>query len=355
MRSDGVKPCKAHHLDDMSSEMRQQGSARNFVIFFDQKEGTTPIVLVLNNFSPVSVLHQATGGGWEPFDRHNCGPMDLDALIECLDLVFSGAPASEVNRVYRLTAAAPLAEYKTAGSVGFKMRYRPWAGPLVPPRLETSRPRPKAHQLARFSREMTSVLSRHDVLVFLAVRQDLLRWALSRYHGDGTGRPGHIQFRLAQREVTSEEIPRIRVDLDVLSREIDRCEAIYAEKLELARRLQDAGVDVIPLRYEDFLIDELGFFRDVLAHLGHELPDEVVQFVVAHGSGFERVHGNDLSEFFLNAAELEERFGGRFHEWPGPDQLDARPVQGKDADPRADPAHGAAGGGGPLASRRRST
>jgi hypothetical protein len=287
-------------------------------MFFDEKEGTSPIVRLLDNFAQVEVLHHAGGGRWEPFDRHNCGPMRLSSLQKCLDLVFSGSPTAAVNRVYQRTGTGPLAEYRTDCSVGFKMRYRPPRQPWIPPGLPISRRlegRIEAASRARFSRAMIDVLKQHDVLVFLAVRQDLLRWALSKYHGDGTRRPGHIQFKLASGELARDQIPRITVDPDALERAIDDCQAIYAAKRRLAAELRDAGLDVVPVRYEDFLAEEVAFFCDLLAHLGHEVPEEEVRRGLARGAGLERVHGDDLSEFFVNAEELESRFGDRFREW----------------------------------------
>jgi hypothetical protein len=275
------------------------GPMRNFVMLFDEKEGTTPIVRLLNNLSHVDVIRAR--GEWEPFDRHACGPMPLASLRECLDLVFSGAPVAEINRIYERTATRSLSKFRGDVSVGFKMRFKP------PQESES---------MDRFSAVMVDVLKRHQVLVFLAVRQDLLRWALSKYHGDGTGRPGHIQFRLASGDLARHEIPRIRVDPDALERTIERCEAIHAEKRRLSRELQDAGIDVVPVRYEDFLADPVAFFTRLLAHLGHEVSEAELRDALARGAHVERVHGDNMSEFFVNAAELESRFGDRFEAWP---------------------------------------
>jgi hypothetical protein len=143
-----------------------------------------------------------------------------------------------------------------------------------------------------------------------------LRWALSKYHGDGTGRPGHLQFRLGSGKLARNEIPRMTVDTDRLERTIERCEAIHAEKRRLMAKLQDAGVDVVPVRYEDFLADPAASLVGLMAHLGHEVSDDDARRALARGAFVERVHGDDLSEFFVNAAELESRFGDRFEPWP---------------------------------------
>ena len=272
---------------------------RDFVMLFDEKEGTTPIVRLLDNFPQVDVIR--TWGEWEPFDRHACGPMPLASLLECIDLVYSRAPVAEINRIYERTATRSLSEFCRGVSVGFKMRFRP--------SLESE-------SRGRFSAAMIELLKRHDVLVFLAVRQDLLRWALSKYHGDGTGRAGHIQFRLASGRLTREEIPRITVDPEALERTIERCREIHEQKRHLASDLQGAGIEVVPMRYEDFLADAVAFLTDALDHLGHEVAESEVRDALARGALIQRVHGDDLSEFFVNASEIESRFGDRFEAWP---------------------------------------
>jgi hypothetical protein len=271
---------------------------RDFVLFFDEKEGTTPIIRLLDNFPQVEVIR--TMGEWEPFDRHATGPMQLSTLRQCLDMVFSRAPVAEINEIYQRTATRALSPFRGDDSIGFKMRFTP----------------PEGASQDHFSRMMLEVLKRHDVLVFLAVRQDLLRWALSKYHGDGTGRPGHIQFRLASGKLARNEIPRITVELDRLERTIDRCEAIHAEKRMLMTKLQDAGLEVVPVRYEDFLADPATSLTGLVARLGHKVPAEEAREALARGAFVERVHGDDLSEFFANAGIIESRFGDRFEPWP---------------------------------------
>jgi hypothetical protein len=42
----------------------------NFIVLFEEKEGTSPLVRLLDNFERVSVIHHENGGGWKPFDQH---------------------------------------------------------------------------------------------------------------------------------------------------------------------------------------------------------------------------------------------------------------------------------------------
>jgi hypothetical protein len=47
----------------------------NFIVLFEEKEGTSSLVRLLDNFERVSVVHHKKGGGWEPFDQHNCATL----------------------------------------------------------------------------------------------------------------------------------------------------------------------------------------------------------------------------------------------------------------------------------------
>ena len=306
----------AHRTDAGRQDHPGRVRGRDFVMFFEEKEGTTPIIRLLNNFRQVEVVRAR--GEWEPFDQHACGPMRLSALRRCLDLVFSRAPIEEINEIYQQTSSRALSKFDGDCSLGFKMRFKAPLEPSISPPVQ-GRPRVRATSESgsrtQFSRTMIDVLRRHRALVFLAVRQDLLRWALSIYHGDGTGRPGHLQFQLASGKLEREEVPRIRVSPDALEETIEGCRAIHTRKRELAADLRASGLDVVPVRYEDFLADRGALLAELLVHLGYEVGEDEVRDALAQGIRLERVHGDDLSEFFVNAEELESRFGDRFEAW----------------------------------------
>lgn len=61
---------------------------RNFIILFNEKSGTSPLVRLLDKFESISILRQENNSGFEPFDRHNCGLMSLRDLRKCLDIVY---------------------------------------------------------------------------------------------------------------------------------------------------------------------------------------------------------------------------------------------------------------------------
>jgi hypothetical protein len=294
---------------------------RDFIVFFEGKEGTSVLLRQLGNFDQISVVHNVGGeASSEPFDRHACGPMRLQDLVCCFDLIFGDAPLDmhRLNAIYTKTAKAPLKTIDKSRSVGFKMRFH------APSRLDRLRSKVD-HGLSRLSWErgsrrsfrsiMIDVLAEHDLTVFLAVRQDVLRWALSKYHGDGTGKPGHIQFRLASGSISRDDIGKIYVDTERLADLIRTCEKAHAKKRRLMEDMRSAGLRVQPLRYEDFLADKMTYFSRLLHALDIELPAEDLEAALARGGYFEKVHSHDISTFVTNHEEVMERFGNRSVSW----------------------------------------
>ena len=281
---------------------------RNFIVLFNEKEGTTPVMELLDGFDTISVVHQVDGR-WEPFDAHNCGPMRLGDLERCLRLLYApGAIDIEaVNRLYLATGTKPLAPVEAGTAVGFKMRFHP------PRRSRFGRLR--RLQQKRFQARMTSILHELDVTVFMAVRQDILRWALSKYHGDGTGAPGHLQFALAEGTISRADIGRIHVDLPALGRILDVCRRVHARKRRIVDDLTQRGIRTAVLRYEDFVADPSGFFAAALAAIDVEPGPGEIEAVLARGTKFEKVHAVDLREFVENPDEVLAAYGEAFVPW----------------------------------------
>lgn len=280
---------------------------RNFIILFDEKEGSTPLVRLLDNFDAVSVLHLGDAQGWEPFDAHSCGELPLADFGRCLDLFYAPDAGrrdfDELSELYARRGRLPLELVDMANTRGFKMRLLPhergaaWSAPF---------------RRFRFKRTLFDRLAAHEVVVFVTFRQDVLRWALSLYHGDGTGRPGHLQFDLAERRVHEDAIPTMRVDTDGLGRVIHRCERTLAKKRALVARLRRRGLRAEPLLYERFCEDREGFFCDVMKSLELDASEAVVGEALQRGIPLRKVHSDDIHEFVDNADEVLERFGNRF-------------------------------------------
>ena len=291
---------------------------RNFIIFFEEKEGTSPLVRLLNNFEQISIIHQVNNKGWEPFDGHNCGPMSLRSLKRCLAIVFNKSLVDfrRLNQIYTRTANNPLEEISGNGVVGFKMRFIP-PRKISPYMAAFSRcnilSRIFEKYYARsFKRMMIHLLRRNDVVVFLAVRKDLLRWGLSKYHGDGTDKRGHLQFKLASGEIRRDEIGKFQVDCAQLDKIILNCEESHAHKRRLMEEFKLAGIQTHLLCYEDFLTDKQKYFRQILGFLELEISKEEIDTALKKGEYFKKVHSEDISDFVENHEEVKGKFGNRF-------------------------------------------
>src|SRR5690606_27616644 len=141
----------------------------------EEKEGSSPLVRLLDNFAGIDVLHHDDNEGWEPFDQHNSGAMALNDYRRCLDMIFDDTPTdmAAVNALYTKTSKRPLAPFDKKNAIGFKTRLRPFHVPG--PGFWRRR------QNAKFRASAFESLRRNRVMAFVLVRQDVFRWALSKY------------------------------------------------------------------------------------------------------------------------------------------------------------------------------
>lgn len=295
---------------------------RNFIILFNEKAGTSPLVRLLDKFELISVVHQKNNTGFEPFDRHNCGRMSLADLKQCLDTIYGQGSrnAEALNRVYTKKAKRPLAAMSEKGVVGFKMRFSP--------------PRPYPFHIDRFpawnrlsdrlfrkrfmrsfKTAMFDILKRHNVVVLLAVRQDVLRLGLSIYHGDGTGKPGHLQFKLARGVIDRDAIGKLDVDCERLETIISKCEAMHLEKRLLMEELTQVGIQTHPILYEEFVASKKHYLMDLFEVLELKITDDEVSRVLGQEEYLKKVHSDDISEFVENHEEVLNTFSDRFVSW----------------------------------------
>ncbi|MFO8146625.1 MAG: hypothetical protein R6U03_04480 [Gillisia sp.] len=280
---------------------------RNFIILFQEKEGTSPLVRLLNHFKHISIIHQENDSGYEPFNFHQCGAMRLPDLMYCIETIYNDDRDFEnkLNRIYTKTARNPLESFSKDSSVGFKMRFKP---PVKDTAEILWKYRP-------FEKMMIDVLKKHNVMVFIAVRQDIFRWALSKYHGDGTGKKGHIQFKLASGKVNREDIHKIHVKPRKLNRILKACEYLHTRKRVLMKKLKRNGIEVYPLLYEDFLEDKHSLLEWMNHILDFPASGDEISSVIQQGEYFQKVHSDEISEFVTNHEEIMEKFGNRFVSW----------------------------------------
>jgi hypothetical protein len=304
---------------------------KHFVIHFEQKEGSTAMVRLLDNFDQVSLVRAAAPEDFEPFDAHVCGRISTKQLEKRLSLFFDHQPESleRLNRIYSKRAKRALAFDRNSPLLGFKMRFEPPISRMLQARgfsgaglfdhLTDWNINSKLflrRLLDRSFREMMFRLyAEHDAVVFVTVRQDTFRRALSIYHGDGSGRPGHLQFRLALGHIKRSDIPKIHVDLRRFEKVLKRCEADIAFKRQLIDQLRAAGIRAYPLIYEVFLDQKVEFFKGLLERLELSVSVGDINAAIAQGSFFEKVHSHDISTFVHNHEEISNAFGHRVADW----------------------------------------
>lgn len=279
---------------------------RNFIIIFAEKEGTSPLIRLLDNFEQISIIHQVKTQDWEPFDIHNRGAMTLGNLERCLDMIFNRESINfkQLNQIYTRTAKKPLEEFSRNEVTGLKMR-------LTTPRKNSRfwNTLPKNFTYDSFSLMMLNVLKRNDVVVFLALRQDILRWALSKYHGDGTGNPGHLQFKLANGRIKRNSIGKIHVDSTRFKIIISQCVEAHAHKRRLMEEFNLAAIQTHFLIYEDFLTDKQKYLNRILDILELKTSTQEIDAAFKRGTYFEKVHSHDITNFVVNHEEVMDKFG----------------------------------------------
>ena len=295
-------------------------SMKDFILFFEEKEGTSAMMRRADRFANISIVHHDNGRGWEPLEPYQLGEdVKQHDIDELLSLIYSKPRNGEVLRkAYRKKVPnRQLVDLPSENAVGLKMRWKPprrvhfdkpWLDLPVNRILKTRR-----HRAYRDS--MVATLHEHGVVPMLAVRQNIFRWALSKYHGDGQGNKGHLQFKLAYGELSREDIPTIHVDLKQFGHVLDQCRRLHDQKREFVAWMASQGLEVWPLKYETFLQEPNRFFRQMLTRLGHKGREEDIRRVLNEDIKLQRVHSGHISEYVENHEELTSTYGSCFESW----------------------------------------
>jgi hypothetical protein len=264
--------------------------------------------------------------------------MTLNNLERCLDIVFSQGPKNNerLNRIYTKTAKRPLVAIGEKGVIGFKMRFTPprpypFAGDRFPSGnnipeqnfkeryirvLRNAIIYPFRKMMFRsFRKMMFDTLRKNNVIVLIAVRQDVLRLALSKYHGDGTGKPGHLQFKLARGVISKDDIGKITVDCARLEKIIAKCESQHTEQRLLLEDFKRAGIEAHHILYEDFLTDKRSYLERLFEILELNICSDEITHVLSQDEYLKKVHSDDISEFVENHEEVLSNFSDRFVSW----------------------------------------
>lgn len=193
---------------------------KRFVIFFTEKEGTSALVRLLDKLQQVSILHQDSGKewqAWEPFDIQESGALTLESLEYCLDQLFAykDIDFSKLNVIYSQKSKHKLLAVKPTEALGFKMRFTATYNPFYDHTGERANAKIYNRWTQKIFRNlmakpfksmMFNLLSKHNVTVFFAVRQDLLRWGLSKYRSYYYKGPKQLQFNLARGMIDPKDI-----------------------------------------------------------------------------------------------------------------------------------------------------
>jgi hypothetical protein len=280
--------------------------ARNFIIFHAEREGSTAIIQSLSERLGVTIVHQENDRGWEPFNKVCCGEMPMRTLFHCLDVIYGNKPIDfpALNARYTKTAFGPIEAFPPSEILGLKMRFRPpwrWEMALPPARW-------------LFNKQMVSLLRRHNIYVFVTIRQDVMRWALSKYYGNGKRIGGHLQYSVAAGKIDPSALPKVTVDLGKFERIVQEFERKHVINKRLIGKLQSAGVQASPLLYETFASDPSQFYGQMFDALGVPHP-AIDPAQVRSTYRLNKVHSDDISSFVVNADDVIARFGNRFARW----------------------------------------
>ena len=293
---------------------------KDFVLFFEEKEGTTAIMRWADRLSQVRVLHYTDDGGWEPLEPFKLGQNVRHEEVQSLMRAIYARPRNMEDLRRRYAMKVPnqeLVALPDECSIGLKMRWTPprvfYSG-LSAFDLPVNRMF-KGYRYRRYYDSMVQTLLDADVAPMLAVRQNVFKWALSKYHGDGTGKKGHLQFKLASGEVTRQDIPKINVDLRRFGRLLDQCRRKHDAKREFVEQMSKDGLKVFPLLYEDFLEDKVQFFQGFLGHVNQPVDSVDLQKSLGGEIALKRVHKGPLSEYVENHQALERAYGDAFESW----------------------------------------
>lgn len=273
----------------------------NYVMFFTEKEGTTALVSLLDNFQEIESISEEL---LEPFFSKPIPTKDLQKILSVL-----WAKKFDNDTFYKVYSPYSIRKFSSIQGDkprGLKMRYYQ--------RLKKDRWLERC--LKTYTKMMIQTIKNTDVTVFFVVRQDLLRWALSKYHGDGTGRPGHLQFAVMTGAVNKKDIPRIYVSPRRLQFLIWKCKAIHLYRRLLYRRLRKAGIPIHILRYEDFIDDLPSFLQRFFNIIQVPVNQASIQNAIQVGTSYKKVHSDDISEFVINHEEIIQKFGNSFFAWP---------------------------------------
>lgn len=242
---------------------------KNFVIFFNGHEGSTAIISHLKKLeNMVDIIW------YEPFDnchlKKRLGGRDLKNIFKA---VFSNHTQgyTVASKIYKSYSDKPLTKFSANKSVGFKMRCRAF-------------------------NDIHPILKEKKVVVFVLIRRNIARWALSRC------RPNSLQFKLVRKEI--DQNPKLDVDLKLFEQKVELCQRLLKEKKDLLNTCRKLGIEAHPIYYEDYCEDKVGFFTNIFGKLGIRMDKKHIESFANRDVYFKKVHDDDISKFVTNYQEV---------------------------------------------------
>jgi hypothetical protein len=247
---------------------------RNFVIVYYGCEGSSPLVAMLKKHPQIQIPvfeHLDLPNFSQQFDRNQAADI-IDSVLS----TGTYPPAHEVIEARDRGSPRP------ERSVGFK--WRAFSAPGV-----------------------VEALLRNRAVVFMLMRRNVLRRALSEYYSAEYLRRPHPQFEIAtlSPDARRERIAELRnrhFAADVRSvkhliASTTRHKA--AQRRSVCKPLLRAGGIVQPIFYEDLLDDSLGFLNSILDALGCD------KFDASPTTQFDKVNRDRIEDQVSNLAEIE--------------------------------------------------
>lgn len=239
---------------------------KNFIILFDGGEGSSAIVSQLKNFDPIDIIW------FEPFDNHHLSkPISEQDLNEMFNIIYNNkqddVDKKILGNIYSKYSDKIITDYDKNHVRGFKMR-------------------PKVI-------DIRDTLKNNQVVVFVLIRKNKLKWAVSKLERNT------LQFDLVKGNI--KENPKLTVNFDILSENIDKCTTIINKKYKLINEYKNYGIDAHPIYYEDFCNDKQNFFKNMFDMLKVNIDDSEIDHVLTNKKCFfKKVHSDVLSDFITN-------------------------------------------------------
>jgi len=246
-------------------------SEMNAIVFYEEKSGSTALMLALHRVAGIEVVGMKKEGG-EPFDMHQSGRR------------------LGTRKVGQLITAAYSA---TRDGIRIaKMRPRSQKRLLLPDVIH--------------ERLLIRTLKQGQIQPIILLRTDLFELALSKFHGNGSGHNGHMQFIAIQDKDFSPERMVVGGKRWVWSQR--RAIVHFRRLTRMSRRCASTGLNPVILTYEQMLNHPESFWQELAKAL--EIPAQAQRMREAFQQQQMRKVRGKSSELYDNYEELLHRHEG---------------------------------------------